>query len=41
MKLVGARFLARFGGRFVNTHPALLPSFPGHARRRATRWRTA
>ena len=22
-------FLARFGGRFVNTHPALLPSFPG------------
>lgn len=29
MKLVGARFLERFGGRFVNTHPALLPSFPG------------
>jgi phosphoribosylglycinamide formyltransferase-1 len=29
MKLVGAPFLARFGGRFVNTHPALLPSFPG------------
>ena len=22
-------FLARFGGRMVNTHPALLPSFPG------------
>jgi phosphoribosylglycinamide formyltransferase-1 len=29
MKLVGKRFLSRFGGRFVNTHPALLPSFPG------------
>jgi len=29
MKLVGTSFLARFSGRFVNTHPALLPSFPG------------
>ncbi|HET7723834.1 MAG TPA: phosphoribosylglycinamide formyltransferase [Propionibacteriaceae bacterium] len=29
MKLVGAAFLARFGDRFINTHPALLPSFPG------------
>ncbi|MFC8075442.1 phosphoribosylglycinamide formyltransferase [Streptomyces sp. NPDC057307] len=29
MKIVGKRFLARFGGRFINTHPALLPSFPG------------
>ena len=29
MKLVGASFLDRFGGRFINTHPALLPSFPG------------
>jgi phosphoribosylglycinamide formyltransferase-1 len=29
MKLVGARFLARFGDRMINTHPALLPSFPG------------
>jgi phosphoribosylglycinamide formyltransferase-1 len=29
MKLVGADFLARYGGRFINTHPALLPSFPG------------
>ncbi|WP_372729414.1 phosphoribosylglycinamide formyltransferase [Nocardioides sp.] len=29
MKLVGEPFLARFGGRFVNTHPALLPAFPG------------
>jgi phosphoribosylglycinamide formyltransferase-1 len=29
MKLVGTAFLERFGGRFVNSHPALLPSFPG------------
>jgi phosphoribosylglycinamide formyltransferase 1 len=29
MKLVGADFLDRFGGRIINTHPALLPSFPG------------
>jgi phosphoribosylglycinamide formyltransferase-1 len=29
MKLVGAGFLASFGGRVINTHPALLPSFPG------------
>ncbi|OEV03563.1 phosphoribosylglycinamide formyltransferase [Streptomyces oceani] len=29
MKIVGAEFLARFQGRFINTHPALLPSFPG------------
>jgi phosphoribosylglycinamide formyltransferase-1 len=29
MKLVGADFLAAFGGRVLNTHPALLPSFPG------------
>ena len=29
MKLVGPAFLARFAGRFVNTHPALLPAFPG------------
>ncbi|WP_460744066.1 phosphoribosylglycinamide formyltransferase [Mariniluteicoccus endophyticus] len=29
MKLVGRAFLARFGGRMINTHPALLPSFPG------------
>jgi phosphoribosylglycinamide formyltransferase-1 len=29
MKLVGKAFLARFGDRFINTHPALLPSFPG------------
>jgi phosphoribosylglycinamide formyltransferase 1 len=29
MKLAGAAFLEKFGDRFVNTHPALLPSFPG------------
>ncbi|WP_157773395.1 phosphoribosylglycinamide formyltransferase [Brachybacterium vulturis] len=29
MKLVGPALLEAFGGRIVNTHPALLPSFPG------------
>lgn len=29
MKLLGPVFLERFGGRILNTHPALLPSFPG------------
>ena len=29
MKLIGRHFLAEFGGRCVNTHPALSPSFPG------------
>jgi phosphoribosylglycinamide formyltransferase 1 len=29
LKLVGACFLDVFGGRVINTHPALLPSFPG------------
>jgi phosphoribosylglycinamide formyltransferase 1 len=29
MKLVGPPFLGSFGGRCLNTHPALLPSFPG------------
>jgi phosphoribosylglycinamide formyltransferase 1 len=29
MKLAGPAFLERFGGRYVNTHPALSPSFPG------------
>ncbi len=29
MKLAGDTFLAEFGGRTVNTHPALSPSFPG------------
>ncbi|GAB2623039.1 phosphoribosylglycinamide formyltransferase [Streptomyces capparidis] len=36
MKIVGKEVLARFTGRLVNTHPALLPSFPGaHAVRDA------
>ena len=36
MRLVGPAFLAAFGGRVVNTHPALLPAFPGaHAVRDA------
>lgn len=36
LKLAGETFLARFGGSFVNTHPALLPAFPGmHAPRDA------
>ncbi|MCL2784522.1 MAG: phosphoribosylglycinamide formyltransferase [Propionibacteriaceae bacterium] len=36
MKLVGKAFLAQFAGRFINTHPALLPNFPGaHAVRDA------
>ena len=29
MKLVGSTFLALHGGKVVNTHPALSPSFPG------------
>ncbi|SDU57402.1 phosphoribosylglycinamide formyltransferase [Gordonia westfalica] len=29
MKILGPAFLERFGGRIVNSHPALLPSFPG------------
>ncbi|PRY43669.1 phosphoribosylglycinamide formyltransferase-1 [Umezawaea tangerina] len=29
MKIIGDGFLARFGGRMLNTHPALLPAFPG------------
>ena len=29
MKLVGKAFLDVFKGRILNTHPALLPSFPG------------
>ncbi len=29
MKLVGSTFMGKFGGRVVNTHPALSPSFPG------------
>ena len=29
MKLAGSAFLDRFGGSYINTHPALLPAFPG------------
>jgi phosphoribosylglycinamide formyltransferase-1 len=29
MRLAGPAFLDRFGGRYINTHPALLPAFPG------------
>jgi formyltetrahydrofolate-dependent phosphoribosylglycinamide formyltransferase len=36
MRLVGPAFLDRYGGRFLNSHPALLPAFPGmHAPRDA------
>ena len=36
MKLVGPAVLDAFGGRLINTHPALLPAFPGaHAVRDA------
>ena len=29
MKILGPQFLSRFSGRTINTHPALLPAFPG------------
>ncbi|MDQ4489095.1 phosphoribosylglycinamide formyltransferase [Sinomonas sp. ASV486] len=29
MRIVSPEFIARFGGRYLNTHPALLPAFPG------------
>lgn len=29
MKILGPTFLQRFGGTVVNSHPALLPAFPG------------
>jgi phosphoribosylglycinamide formyltransferase-1 len=36
MRILGAEFLERFAGRVLNTHPALLPAFPGaHAVRDA------
>jgi formyltetrahydrofolate-dependent phosphoribosylglycinamide formyltransferase len=36
MRLAGPAFLAEFAGRALNTHPALLPAFPGpHAVRDA------
>ncbi|WP_291313484.1 phosphoribosylglycinamide formyltransferase [Corynebacterium sp. UBA2622] len=36
MRILGRQFLDRFEGQLINTHPALLPSFPGaHAVRDA------
>jgi phosphoribosylglycinamide formyltransferase 1 len=36
MRVLGADFVRRFEGRFLNIHPSLLPSFPGlHTHRRA------
>jgi phosphoribosylglycinamide formyltransferase 1 len=36
MKIVGPTVLGSYGGRLINTHPALLPAFPGaHAVRDA------
>lgn len=29
MKLLGPRFIGEFSGRCINSHPALLPAFPG------------
>lgn len=29
MRIVDERFIKKFDGRYINTHPALLPSFPG------------
>lgn len=29
MRILGEEFVAAFEGRIINTHPALLPSFPG------------
>ncbi len=29
MKILGPQFVGEYAGRIVNTHPALLPSFPG------------
>ena len=36
MKILGPNFLSRYQGRVLNTHPALLPAFPGlHTHERA------
>ncbi|AWT25646.1 Phosphoribosylglycinamide formyltransferase [Corynebacterium provencense] len=29
MRILGSEFIDRFRGRIINTHPALLPAFPG------------
>jgi phosphoribosylglycinamide formyltransferase-1 len=29
MRIVSADFIDAFGGKYVNTHPALLPAYPG------------
>ncbi|HEY2449475.1 MAG TPA: phosphoribosylglycinamide formyltransferase [Mycobacterium sp.] len=29
MKILGPQFLSHFGGRILNSHPTLLPAFPG------------
>ncbi len=42
MRILGPAFLGRYAGRVLNTHPALLPSFPGaHAVRDALAHRVA
>lgn len=39
MRLVGKTLLARYPGRIMNVHPALLPAFPGlHAQKQALDW---
>jgi phosphoribosylglycinamide formyltransferase 1 len=36
MRVLGAAFVQRYEGRFMNIHPSLLPAFPGlHTHRRA------
>lgn len=36
MKIVGKTLLDKYGGKIINIHPSLLPSFPGlHAQRQA------
>jgi phosphoribosylglycinamide formyltransferase-1 len=36
MRILGAAFVQRYVGRFLNIHPSLLPAFPGlHTHRRA------
>ncbi|MBX3632243.1 MAG: phosphoribosylglycinamide formyltransferase [Simplicispira sp.] len=36
MRILGAAFVARYAGRLLNIHPALLPAFPGlHTHERA------